>query len=207
MGNPNHLEINAGDDTQMWIDISLSMKEADCPNGMQRIEYLKEQTISFIEAASKYDTNGVDVGVFGIGAKHLGALTPAQARDAIMPLTAKDPGTDTAAALRAAWKIHKAKTNEDQTVCFIATDGAPSDREDTKKALREIGAQQDAGSEEFSVSFLVVGEPNADLKAFLDECDNTLNAKDKNGKDIDFVDWKYLDKVNFLEAWVGAVHD
>lgn len=202
----SNYELNKGDQFIFGVDVSASMQTKDV-NGASRIEALKEQVITFIGEASKYDPDGVDVITFGQKITHLGALTAEEAKTRIAALTANEAMTDTAGLIRKAWELHTAKASEDQTVLFIATDGEPSDQEAVKTALREIAGQQTADKEVFSVSFLTVGNISASLQAFLTELDDTLNAKDKNGADIDIVDVKALSEVDFLTAFVGAVND
>jgi Mg-chelatase subunit ChlD len=202
----SNLELNKGDQFIFGVDVSASMQTKDV-GGQSRIEALKEQVITFIGEASKYDEDGVDVITFGQKITHLGALTAAQAKDAIAPLKATEVSTDTAGLIRKAWDLHKAKGSSDQTVLFIATDGEPNDREAVKAALRDCAKQQEADKEVFSVSFLTVGTIDSGLQSFLTELDDTLNAKDKNGADIDIVDVKALSEVDFETAFGGAVHD
>jgi hypothetical protein len=76
-----------------------------------------------------------------------------------------------------------------------------------KSEIRKIAAQQEADNETFSISFLTVGTIDSGLQSFLTELDDTLNAKDKNGADIDIVDVKALNDIDFMTAFVGAVHD
>jgi Mg-chelatase subunit ChlD len=202
----SNYELNQGDQFIFGVDVSLSMKTKDV-KGMSRIDALKEQVITFIGEASKYDPDGVDVITFGQNVTHLGALTAAQAKDAIAPLQASEPSTDTAGLIRKAWELHTAKKGEDQTVLFIATDGEPNSRSAVKEEIRKIAAQQEADNETFSISFLTVGTIDSGLQSFLTELDDTLNAKDKNGADIDIVDVKALNDIDFMTAFVGAVHD
>jgi Mg-chelatase subunit ChlD len=202
----SNLELNKGDQFIFGVDVSASMQTADV-NGTSRIEALKEQVITFIGEASKYDPDGVDVITFGQKITHLGALTADQAKDAISKLKANEAMTDTAGLIRKAWTLHQDKASEDQTVLFIATDGEPSDAVAVKDELRAIAKMQTADNEVFSVSFLTVGKISSTLQAFLTELDDTLDAKDKNGNPIDIVDVKALAEVDFLSAFVGAVND
>jgi Mg-chelatase subunit ChlD len=114
----SNYELNQGDQFIFGVDVSLSMKTKDV-KGMSRIDALKEQVITFIGEASKYDPDGVDVITFGQNVTHLGALTASQAKDAIAPLQASEPGTDTAGLIRKAWELHTAKASDDQTVLFV----------------------------------------------------------------------------------------
>jgi Mg-chelatase subunit ChlD len=210
MGNTNNLELNKGDNFIFLIDVSLSMKTTDAPGGLSRIEFLKEQVITFAKEASKYDTDGIDVVTFGHGVKVYEGITADKAESIIRGLAANEGSTDTAAGLAKAWELHKAykaRGGQDQTVVFAATDGAPNDRNAVISTLRKIAAEQEADNEDFSVSFLTVGEIDGGLRAFLTTLDDDLNAKDKNGNAVDIVDVKALAEVDFMSAFIGAVHD
>lgn len=206
----SNLELNKGDNFIFGVDVSLSMKQGDCPGGMSRIEYLKENVISFCREASKYDEDGIDVLTFGQKITTYEGVTADKAADVIAKLQATEAMTDTAGAIKKAWELHQAfrkRGGTDQSVAFFATDGAPSDQNAVIAAIREIAKQQDADNEEFSISFLTVGEPDEGLRSFLTMVDDDLKAVDKNGKPIDMVDVKALADVDFLSAFVGAVHD
>lgn len=202
----SNLELNKGDQFIFGVDVSASMQTKDV-GGQSRIEALKEQVITFIGEAAKYDPDGVDVVTFGSKITHLGALTAAEAKDKIAPLKASEMSTDTAGLIRKAWTLHQDKASSDQTVLFIATDGEPNDREAVKNEIRAIAKQQEADKEVFSISFLTVGTIDPGLQSFLTELDDTLNAQDKNGAAIDIVDVKALAEVDFETAFSGAVHD
>lgn len=182
------------------IDVSASMQTADCPNGLSRIEYLKEGVITFINEAEKWDTDGVDIYTFGAKVNHLGAVTAAKAAELIKPLKATEGTTDTAALIRAAYELH-AKAGKEQTVLFIATDGAPADPEAVFKTIAGI-TEKLKDEHEFAISFLTVGVIDGPLQAFLTKLDDDLP-----GAKYDIVDVKALDQVNFIEAFSGALHD
>lgn len=199
MTNANQLELNQGDNFIFCIDVSASMQTKDCPNGASRIEYLKEQTIVFAREASKWDPDGIDVLTFGQVVTPYKNITADKAADIIGALKANEGMTDTAAVLAKAYELHKAGGYE-QSVCFVATDGAPSNGNAVKDVIRDIASK--VGEEhEFNISFLTVGEIEANLRAFLTELDDDLKAK------YDIVDVKALSDVDFMAAFSGALHD
>lgn len=107
--------------------------------------------------------------------------------------------TDTASAIREAYALHK-KGGYAQTVCFLFTDGAPSDKNAVKDVIRTIAAEI-KDEHEFAISILTVGNIDAGLQAFLTELDDDLKAKH------DIVDVKKLEEVDFMAAFAGALHD
>ncbi len=206
MGDANQLELNKGDNFIFLADVSRSMGTKDCPGGMSRIDYLKEGLTTFVNEASKYDDDGIDLITFGVEVNVKAKLTPASAAAIIAGLQANEGATDTASAIEKAWSLHK-QGGYEQTVVFVATDGEPSDKQRVKEVIRDIASKckPDAvdpkDSHEFAISFLTVGKRDAALEAFLVELDDDLKAK------YDIVDVKEFDKVNFMQAFDGALHD
>lgn len=195
----SNLELNKGDNFIFGIDVSGSMSTPDCPGNLTRIEYLKEKTIAFAIEAGKYDSDGIDVLTFGHQVRsHLG-VTAEKAKDIVGKLQANEGATMTHLLIDEAYALHKHGGYE-QTVLFIATDGAPSDPDAVKTAIRRIAAELD-DEHEFAISFLTVGVIDHSLRAFLDMLDDNLGAKH------DIVDVKALDQVDFVTAFVGALHD
>jgi len=199
MDQSNQLELNKGDNFIFAVDVSASMQTKDCPGGKSRIEYLKEGVITFAKEASKWDSDGIDVLSFGERITPYKGVTADKAETIINGLDAKEGMTDTAGVIREAYKLHRAG-NYDQTVLFVATDGAPSDPEAVKNTIRTIASEL-REEHEFAISFLTVGEINSGLRTFLTELDDNLNAKH------DIVDVKALTDVDFMAAFSGALHD
>ena len=194
----SQLELNKGDNFIFLFDVSGSMSESDTPSGVSRIDYLKEKLTTFVNEAAKYDDDGIDLIKFGHAVTHLDKLTPATAAGIIASLNANESSTNTAGALQKAYDLHKAGKYA-QTVAFVATDGAPSDKEAVRNVIRNI-AGEIANEHEFAISFLLVGK-DAAVRVFTTELDDGLNAKH------DIVDVKELDEVDFVAAFSGALHD
>lgn len=198
--NGNNLELNEGDNFIFGLDVSGSMSTNDCPGGLSRIEYAKEKAIQFAGEASKYDTDGIDVITFGHQLKQFNGVTGEKAGEIIGKLKADEAATDTAALIRAAWKLHK-DAQKEQTVLFIVTDGDPSDKQAVKQAIIDI-TNAVTDEREFNISFLTVGHISSSLSAYLTSLDDDLK-----GAKYDIVDVKTLEEVNFLTAFAGALND
>lgn len=196
----SQLELNKGDNFIFAIDVSASMQATDTPSGQQRIEYLKEKVNTFIGEAAKWDEDGIDVVLFGHNVRTEKGVTAEKAKDIIAPLKADQGSTDTAGAIDAAWKMHKAGGYK-QSVLFLATDGEPNDQDKVFTTIAEI-TQQLTDEHEFAISFLTVGKPSASLQAFLTKLDDALP-----GAKHDIVDVKALEEVDFHAAFAGALHD
>lgn len=196
----SQLELNKGDNFIFAIDVSASMQATDTPNGTQRIEYLKESVNTFIAEAAKWDEDGVDVVTFGHTVKAHKGVTPEKAREIIAPLKANEGSTDTAGAIKAAWKLHR-DGGYKQSVLFVATDGEPNDEKAVFSTIAGI-TQELKDEHEFAVSFLTVGKRSAGLEAFLAQLDDAIP-----GAKHDIVDVKRLEEVDFMAAFAGALHD
>lgn len=196
----SNLELNKGDNFIFGFDVSGSMATKDVPGGGTRSSYLHEKLVQFVGEAEKYDPDGVDVIAFGHNITVHQGVTAANAKELFQKLKPVEAATDTAGLVKKAWEMHKAGKYE-QTVLFVATDGAPSDEQALENAIAEI-TEKMGDEREFNISFLVVGEPNADLSAFLTKLDDNLP-----GAKHDIVDVKRLDEVDFMTAFAGALND
>lgn len=201
--NANNFELNKGDQFIFALDVSASMNATDCPGGLSRIQYAKEQAKVFASEAAKYDPDGADYLTFGQDIKTYWNQTDVQAHALIDSLKANEGTTRTAEAIQTAWQRAqklRAEGCTDNIVLMIITDGAPADANAVKETIRSIAATLTNG-EEFGIIFLTVGQIDAGLRAFLTELDDTLNAKH------DIVDVKDFMEVDFLAAFSGAVND
>ncbi len=198
--NPNNLELNKGDNFIFGVDVSGSMAHNDCPGGLSRINFLKEKVIQFAAEASKWDTDGIDVLTFGSKITPYQGVTAEKAAELIGGFQANEGSTDTAGLIKAAYDLHKAGGYE-QTTLFVATDGAPNDKDAVLKTIADI--TNDVKNErEFNISFLTVGKIDDGLRAFLTVLDDALP-----GAKYDIVDVKELESVDFEAAFLGALND
>ncbi len=200
VGNPNNLELNVGDNFIFGVDVSASMQMRDCPGNMTRIDFLKEKVIQFATEASKFDTDGIDVLTFGHTVTPYPGINADRAQEIIGKLRAEQGATHTHDLIRQAFQMHKAGSYA-QTVLFIATDGAPSDRDQVLDAIVQI-TEEIKDEHEFAISILTVGHIDPGLQAWLTQLDDDLP-----GAKHDIVDVKRLEDVDFMTAFVGALHD
>lgn len=194
----SNLELNKGDNFIFLVDVSASMAARDTPSGDTRLNYLKEKVSTFIGEAAKYDDDGIDLITFGHAVTVKPKLTSANAASLLASLSPNEGSTETAKAIAKAYEIHKAGGYK-QTVVFVATDGEPNNKDDVRDTIRTIAADI-KDEHEFAISFLKVGT-DPGVAAFLEELDDSLKAKH------DIVDVKSLDEVDFMTAFIGALHD
>lgn len=195
-------ELDTGDNLQFIFDVSFSMNEKDTPTGANRLDYAKEKAIGLANAAVKYDPDGVEIGVFGKGARWIGKATAENAGDLIGPLKPTDGQTDLHLAIRLGYESHVRNGNQ-QTFCFLVTDGEPSDRDAVRNEIAAI-TEKLRDEHEFAIGLLPVGdlEKNPSLKKFLTELDDTLKAK------FDIVDVTRLeDAEDLIQIATKALHD
>jgi len=196
----SNLELNKGDNFIFLIDVSGSMAATDTPNGDTRLSYSLEQAATFIGEANKYDTDGVDVAKFGHKVTSIGKLTADNAKSELGKLTPNEGATETSKAIEYAWKLHRSGGYQ-QTCAMVITDGEPSDEQALFKTIAAI-TQELKDEHEFAISILTVGNRSASLEAFLTKLDDSLP-----GAKHDIVDVKRLEEVDFVSAFVGALHD
>jgi Mg-chelatase subunit ChlD len=193
-------ELDSGDNLVFIFDVSYSMQADDTPTGKNRLDYSKEKAIGLVIEAVKYDPDGVDVGIFGKGARWVGKATGANATDLIGPLKPSDGQTDTHAAIQLAYDLH-VKNQHQQTFLFLVTDGEPSDRQKVRDTIAGI-AEKLKDEHEFAIGFLTVGKIDPGLQSFLKELDDTLKAKH------DIVDVRALEEVeDLIQVATAALHD
>lgn len=200
--NIQNLELNAGDDFIIGLDISASMQATDCPGGMSRIAYVQEQVRTFVGEAAKYDTDGVSLYAFGVNV-HPFPDVAADKLDATIDRLRSLPlegATRTDLVIAAAFKEHKERNNE-QTILILFTDGAPSDEKAVFSTIADITNKLD-DEHEFAISIITVGERTPELNQFLMKLDDAIP-----GAKYDIVDVKRLEEVDFMAAFTGALHD
>lgn len=196
----SNLEVNKGDNIIVILDVSASMGVRDTPNGETRLGFALEKTKVIALEAGKWDTDGVDGIKFGHAVTPLGKLTADGVDGILGALKPNEGSTDTAGAIREAWKLHRAGGYQ-QTVAFLITDGEPNDEGAVLSTIAGITAEL-KDEHEFALSFLTVGQRSAGLAAFLQKLDD-----DVPGAKYDIVDVKALEEVDFYAAFAGALHD
>lgn len=197
--NANNLELNQGDDFIIAVDVSASMQNKDCPNGMSRFDYAMEKTKLFAHEAAKIDTDGVSVYRFGEKVTKFSDITEDKLDAAISGMP-NECATMTHEVIREAYQEHLDRKNE-QTFLLIITDGAPTDQQSVITTIADITNKM-ADEKEFRIQFLTVGNIDTALQSFLTKLDDALP-----GAKYDIVDVKPLADVSFMAAVSGALND
>lgn len=201
--NPNRQFILCG-------DISGSMDQSDPKCGGQtRYNYMLEKFEQFIKTAEDFDVDGPTVLLFG-ETVHTHLNTNLEAVKSNLQKVTFEGFTNTHLVIEQAYFLHRnektelAKTGKVHpgTVCFVFTDGQPTNQKALEREIVCIANQVDR-DDEFSIAFLTVGTIDASLKDFLTHLDDELKGKAK----YDIVDVKELESVSFMAAVEGAIND
>lgn len=192
----------ANRDYILLIDKSGSMGEQGT-HGKTRWEEAQETTLAFARKAAALDPDGITVIPFANTHKVYANTTP----DTVARIFVENEplgGTDTAAALQAAFQL---KASDRPITVIVITDGEPNDRLAVKQAIRDFAATlSDNGAgdtDDAAILFLQIGD-DAGAAAFPRELDDGLNAK------FDIVDTKTFDEIEGMtinEALMAALND
>lgn len=184
-------------DYVLVIDKSGSMSEKDTKSGKSRWAEAQETTKALANKVADLDPDGITVYVFAGGFKKYEGVTPAKVTEIF---NENEPGGGTTLAPVIAdifgdyTKRKAAGTNKAHgEMCFVITDGQPSDENQVAKEIVKFGNSL-LGRDEYGISLLQVGrDPNA--TAFLQRLDDNLA---KEGAKNDIVDAKTMDEVEEL---------
>lgn len=196
-GDFDSLELKKGDDFIIALDISASMRNTDCPGGLNRYQYALEQCRQFAHGAAKYDDDGVSAYTFGVTV-HSHENVTEDKLDALLSTTSFESGTMTHLVVQAAWDEHIRNQNK-QTCLMIFTDGEPSNPDALLKTIADITNKM-KNNEEFTMIFITVGQRSPDLQAFL-----TVLDDDVPGAKYDIVSVNKLEEVDFATAFTKAL--
>lgn len=191
------MELRKGDDFIIALDISASMQNTDCPNGLTRYKYAIEKCQQFAHEAAKYDDDGVSVYTFGAQV-HGHENVTADKLDDLLSTKSFEGATMTHLLVQSAYNEHVKNGNE-QTCLMVFTDGEPSDEGALLTTVANI-TQQLKSNEEFTMIFITVGKRSSSLEAFLTVLDDSLP-----GAKYDIVSVKALEDVDFASAFNSAL--
>lgn len=163
------------------VDASGSMSTEDMPGGRSRWAYMQETAGAFARDLSKFDSDGIDLVIFGgpqvsthqgVTADKIGEVFATRRPMGSTPLTE---------ALQAAFKLAGKSDKKDFIMVF--TDGVPDDKASAARAIIEQ-SQLQASDEDLTILFVQVGK-DAGAAAYLRELDDNLT-----GAKFDIVDAK-----------------
>lgn len=182
-------------DFVLVIDASGSMGEEDM-NGRSRWAYMQETAEQFAREVSKFDSDGIDVVIFG-GSKidsHSG-VTPAKVKEVF---ATRSPGgtTPLAGALEVALKLAGKSDKKDFIAVF--TDGVPDDKAAAAKVIIAASQKQET-DDALTILFIQVGKDRAAADYLKSLDDNLTGAK------FDIVDAKTLDEVEAFASMAALI--
>ncbi len=157
--------------------------------GKTRWQEAQETILGITAALEPYDSDGIDVVVFGGGANIVEGVTSAKVAELFATRTPRG-STPLADALRLVVDKH-ARTSKN-TVAIIFTDGEPDSREAAEKVIVDAANAQDK-DEALTFLFVQIGDdPGA--RAYLQHLDDGLT-----GAKFDIVDALTADEADKME--------
>lgn len=194
-------------DFVIMIDKSGSMSTEDCPGGKSRWAHAQEQTEAIARQCEKFDSDGIDVIVFGSSPKLYKGVTSAKVSQ-VFSENSPSGGTDTATALKMAFDEYnskKAAGNGKPVIIVCVTDGAPNDQSAVDHVIiSHANSMSEDG--ETGITFVQVGKDTG-ARAFLKHLDDDLQAA---GAKFDIVDTKNeeeMDNLSITDLLVQAITD
>ena len=199
--NPNKQYILCGD-----ISGSMQATDAKC-GGQSRYGYMVEKFKSFIKEAEDFDPDGPTIMLFGESVYQYPNTTLDKV-EAQLTNPKFEGFTNTHLVVQAAWDMHKSEKAElakdskthSGTVCFVFTDGDPTNRLALERTITDIANTVDS-DDEFSIGFILVGTIEPSLQEYLTKLDDNLKAK------FDIVGTSEIEGLSFLKAVNNAINE
>lgn len=163
------------------VDASGSMSTEDMPGGRSRWAYMQETAAAFVRDLSKFDSDGIDLVIFGGPQVSSHEGVTADKINEVFATRRPMGSTPLTEALQAAFKLAGKSDKKDFIMVF--TDGVPDDKASAAKAII-AQSQLQASDEDLTILFVQVGK-DADAAAYLRELDDNLT-----GAKFDIVDAK-----------------
>lgn len=196
-------------DVRVLVDVSGSMNRGG------RFQAAIAAAAAFAGAAAEIDDDGIELGVFGAGAKMLGnATTAEEAASLLSGYGARDGWTETDKAVKLGAENRNPSKN---TLCVIFTDGAPNAQgydaaTATANAIIDVSQtlapspNNPDDSDELTYLFVQVGDDDA-AAAWLAQLDDDLEGM---GARFDIVDAKNANDIagrDIYEVAMEAIND
>lgn len=187
--NRNEISLLANYDVAVIIDRSGSMQQQDCPGGLSRWDFCREQMLNLTNQASSAFRNGITVALFSSGYRMFNNVNFA-AVPAIFQNNYPDGGTYLSKPLEEILSTYFARRDSNVAnhvatrplLIEVITDGEPSDKEGVIRAICE-STQRMSNPREISIQFLQIGN-EGDGARVLEQLDNRLVSEDGAQYDI-----------------------
>jgi len=187
--NRTELSMLSNYDVAVIIDRSGSMEEHDCPSGLSRWDFCREQMLNLTNQTSSAFRSGITVALFSSGYRifnnvNFGAVSQ------IFADNGPDGGTYLSRPLKEILNSYfdRRDSNSGNRVAVrpllveVITDGDPSDKEGVIQAICEA-TQKMSNPGEVTIQFLQIGQENEGDR-ILEHLDNRLVSQDGAQYDI-----------------------
>lgn len=184
------------------LDASGSMSTEDMPGGRSRWAYMQESVEAFARDVGKFDSDGIDVVVFG--GQNITSFEGVTADKVSEVFATRSPrgSTPLTEALEAAFELAGKSDKKDFVLVF--TDGVPDDKASAAKTIIAQSHLQET-DDALTILFVQVGR-DAAATAYLRELDDSLTAAK-----FDIVDAKTMDEAEAFpttaDLIVAAIND
>lgn len=139
--------------------------------GKSRWEEAQESIFGIASALAQFDSNGIDIVVFGGDVQVFEGVTPDKVVDVFK---SRSPRGDTPLA-EALAALDDLAADGKKTIAIVFTDGEPNSKPDAIKVIENIANKQEA-DENFTILFVQIGDDTGAAK-FLAQLDDDLNTK------------------------------
>jgi len=185
--NRNEISLLSNYDVAVIIDRSGSMQERDCPQGLSRWDFCREQMLNLTNQTSAAFRSGITVALFSSGYEifnnvNFGAVPQ------IFADNSPDGGTYLAKPLRQILGTYFARRDSAgrgavrPLLIEVITDGEPSDKEGVVQTICEA-TQKMSSPGEVTIQFLQIGQEREGDR-ILEQLDNRLVSQDGAQYDI-----------------------
>lgn len=170
-------------DFRVIVDASGSMGTEDMPGGRSRWKYMQETAEAFARDVAKFDSDGLDVIVFGgAGIQQYNGVDAAKVREIFND---REPRGSTPLHLALDAAFTRGKQSNKPQFNLVFTDGEPDDRIAVERMIVKQANSQER-DEDCTVLFVQVGTDSG-AAHYLQHLDDDLQSK---GAKFDIVDVK-----------------
>lgn len=177
------------------LDASGSMGENDMPGGRTRWDYMQESVTAFARDLGKFDSDGIDVVLFGGSVTSFQGVTADKVKEVFATRSPRG-STPLAEALTEGLKLAGKSDKKDFIIVF--TDGVPDDKA-AAAAVIKAQANKQASDEDCTILFVQVGKDRA-AQAYLKSLDDDLQ-----GAKFDIVDAKTFEEAEAFPTTAALV--
>jgi Mg-chelatase subunit ChlD len=153
------------------LDASGSMSTEDMAGGRSRWKYMQESVEAFVRDLSKYDSDGIDIVLFGGSVQSFQGVAPDKVKEVFATRSPRG-STPLAEALTEGLKLAGKSDKKDFLIVF--TDGVPDDKVAAANVIRKQANSQQ-NDDDCTILFVQVGR-DAEATRYLTSLDDDLTG-------------------------------